>query len=140
MQKYHLVYSSKVNHVLIHKKSVQLQEHFLGAPTWPPSHSLETNMAADRTLCEKRSVHAVLIYFMRISLPAHLGSEQASIDIFMPMQFCPPHFGAGSVHVRTRDLFPVSHVTLHGCHGNHWLHSPSTINQLSKEILRNFFN
>ena len=55
------------------------------------------------------------------------------MDMLIPMQFCPPHFGAGSVHVRTRDLFPVSHVTLHGCHGNHWLHSPFTINQLSKE-------
>ena len=47
----------------------------------------------------KRSVHAVLIHFMSISLPAHLPPEQASMDIFIPMQFCPPHFGTGSVHV-----------------------------------------
>jgi len=46
--------------------------------------------------------------------------------MFVPGQSIPFHFGAGLEHVRKRTLFPSPHVTLHGCHDNHWLQLPFT--------------
>ena len=46
--------------------------------------------------------------------------------MFVPGQSIPFHFGAGLEHVRKRTLFPSPHVTLHGCHDDHWLQLPFT--------------
>ena len=59
-------------------------------------------------------------------LPSHLLKLQLSVEIFVPGQSIPFHLGAGLEHVRARVLFPSPHVTLHGCHDDHWLQLPFT--------------
>ena len=59
-------------------------------------------------------------------LPLQLCKLQLSVEIFVPGQSFPFHFGAGLEHVRARVLFPPPHVKLHGCHDDHWLQLPFT--------------
>jgi len=61
-----------------------------------------------------------------IDLPLHLCKLQLLVEIFVPGQFIPFHFGAGFEHVRVRVLCPSPHVTLHGPHDDHWLQLPFT--------------
>ena len=66
-------------------------------------------------------------YFENRHLPSlHLVKLQLSIEISVPGQSFPSHFGAGLEHVRARVLCPFPHVTLHGCHDDHWLQLPFT--------------
>ena len=57
-------------------------------------------------------------------LPLHLCKLQLSVEIFVPGPSISFTFGADLEHVRERVLFPPPHVTLHGCHGDHWLQLP----------------
>ena len=64
--------------------------------------------------------------FQNRHLPVHLGKSQLSVWILVPGQSVPFPFGAGLEHVRVRVLRPTPHVTLHGCHDDHWLQLPFT--------------
>ena len=59
------------------------------------------------------------ISFQKMHLPIHLGKLQLSMEIFVPRQSFPFHFGAGLEHVRARVRCPPPHVTLHGPHDDH---------------------
>jgi len=64
--------------------------------------------------------------FKKDYLPLHFCKLQLFVKIFVPGQSFPFHFGAGLEHVRVRILCPPPHVTLHGCHDDHWLQLPFT--------------
>lgn len=46
-------------------------------------------------------------------------------EVSSPSQSNPPFSGAGSVHVRDRDLLPPSHETEQSLHLDHWDQIPS---------------
>ena len=69
-----------------------------------------------------------------IHLPLHLNELHLSVEIFVLGQSFPFHFDAGLEHVRVRVLFPPPHVTLHGCHDDHWLQLPFTDYQQKQSI------
>ena len=69
------------------------------------------------------------LHSCRLTLPLHSCRLQFSLAILSPTQSFPSHLGAGSVHARTRVLFPNPHVTLHGCHGDQLPHFPFTVNR-----------
>ena len=61
-------------------------------------------------------------------LLGHCLSLQPWVSDVSPVQSDPPYSGAGSVHVRARDLVPSPHVTEQDSQAPHAVNPPSAIN------------